>query len=71
MPTISKRATVILHGGGFVMKQVYNECTCCYKELTKEELKKNEEKENLYYTICNDCLHKATERIIKIANQTN
>lgn len=48
------------------MKQVYNECTCCNKQLTKEEILRNKENENFYYTICNECVDKATDRILKI-----
>lgn len=47
-------------------QQVYNECTCCNKNLTKEEIEKNKKNENYYYTICDDCLEKAYDRIVKI-----
>jgi len=51
------------------MQQVYNECTSCNKQLSREEILRNKEMENLYYTICNECLDKATDRILKIVNK--
>ena len=48
------------------MSQVFNQCTCCYRPLTEEEIQKHKDGENFYYTICDDCLKKASERIIKI-----
>lgn len=45
---------------------IYPECTDCNKMLTDEEIQKNKEHENFYYPICDECLHRATERVIKI-----
>jgi len=55
--------------GGVPMQQIYSECTCCYRPLTDVELQKNKEKENYYYTICDDCLDKFTAKIIQIVNE--
>lgn len=49
------------------MQNVYSECTCCYRPLSDDEIKTNKEKDNVYYTICFDCLEKYTNQIIEIA----
>jgi hypothetical protein len=51
------------------LSQVYNECTCCYRALTADEIKKHEKLENFYYTICDDCVEKVGKRLIKIVYQ--
>jgi hypothetical protein len=51
------------------MSEVYNECTCCFRPLTPEELEHNKEKDNLYYTICNECIGKSIDQLFKIINE--
>lgn len=48
------------------MQQVFHQCTVCYEALTKEELKRHEEDENYYFTICTSCVEKAKKRVFKI-----
>lgn len=50
------------------MQQVYSECTCCNQPLTPGEIKLNQEKENYYYTICEECLSKYTNQLIEIVS---
>lgn len=46
--------------------EVYSVCTVCDRPLSEEEIKKHVEHENYYFTICDDCLKKSSDRIIKI-----
>jgi hypothetical protein len=51
--------------------KVYTQCTCCYRPLTPEEIKKHEAEENYYFTICNNCLKKSSDRLLKIVSGKN
>lgn len=51
------------------MSQVYSECTVCFRPLTPSEVKLNQEKENYYYTVCEECLERYTNKLIKIVSE--
>lgn len=45
---------------------MYLECTECEKPLSKEDIEKNKSYENYYYTICEKCAERYTDRILGI-----
>lgn len=59
---------MLLKRGGVLMAHVFSECTVCFCNLTAEEVELNREKENYYYTICEECLEKYSKKIIEIVN---
>lgn len=48
------------------VQQVYPECTDCNKLLGDKEITINRKMENYYYPICDDCMNRTTDRILKI-----
>lgn len=49
-----------------LQSKVYKQCTVCHKEMTENEVKKHAEAENFFFTICESCLDRNSERFIRI-----
>jgi len=51
------------------MQNMYTSCTNCDKPLTEEDIERNKELENYYYTICAECVDKFTDRVLDILSE--
>lgn len=51
------------------MQNMYTSCTNCDKPLTEQDIERNKELENYYYTICADCVEKFTDRVLDILSE--
>lgn len=45
---------------------VYKYCVICEKELNENEINMNQKHENFDFPICNDCLDKNVNEIMKV-----
>ena len=48
------------------METVYNECTCCHRPLSDDEMEENKKRDNHSWTICDECVYHAMERCFKV-----